>query len=127
MKIQMPRPKSVSAIGSDRLFVPQQTVIVAKYFQCTRLLGLSAGRVVSASSQDDVPVVWHRQHLMRENPGLDAEWLSDFRPESRIGINPIYPDPRRIVKCHQHVVRRDIGRHVDWPVWQRYRFTVRIE
>jgi hypothetical protein len=116
VEIQMPRAKPEAAVRRDRLFIAQHAVVVTEYFQRAGLLRLTTRRIVAASGQNDVAIVRHRQYLMRKNPGLDAIRLRHLGAWRGVVVDMINPDVRWIVEGNQYVARRDIGRHVDWPV-----------
>ena len=66
MEIEVAGPKAIAAIRRDRRLVGQQPASVIEHLQGARLLGLPAGRVMAAGHEDDMAIVRHRQHLMRD-------------------------------------------------------------
>ena len=50
---------------------------------------------------------------MREHPGVDRPRLRHFRAQRRIAIDPVDAEGTRIVKRHEHIRGRDIGRQMN--------------
>ena len=73
---------------------------------------------MAAGNQNDVTFIRHRQNLMRKDARIYVRRLRDFSTERRIRIDSVNPYGGRVVERDQHMLRRNIGRHVDGPVRQ---------
>ena len=92
--------------------------------------GSGIGRAVALAMHAagfHVVIAGRRQNLVGKDAGVRAGWLRHLGPESRVGIDLPDPHAGRIVKGDEHMLRRNIGGHVDRPMRQRNRLAVRAE
>src|SRR5580658_7815312 len=82
---------------------------------------------MTAGYQNDMPVIRRCQYLMRENARIDSWRLLDLGAERCVGVDPVNSDLGRIVECDQHMLRRNVGCHVNGAMRQRDRRAMRAK